>query len=92
MSLKSRRAIDIEVRDEEKGEDDTQQERVCRAAYHYRAQRSCDFKDGLSLIVDGCDFSLFGLPHFNCFDKISSQGWKLKVSLFKVHSPFIIAR
>jgi hypothetical protein len=65
------------------------QVRICRAAYHFRCQRCEDFKDGLSLVVDGQEFSSFGLPHFNVFDKLSSQGWKLKVNHAKKYFCFI---
>jgi hypothetical protein len=50
-----------------------------RAAYHYRAQRCAVFHDGLSLVIDGAEFSSNGLPHFCLLDKMSQQGWKIKV-------------
>jgi hypothetical protein len=55
------------------------QVRMDRAAYHYRAQRCADFHDGLSLVIDGAEFSSNGLPHFCLLDKFSQQGWKVKV-------------
>jgi hypothetical protein len=34
---------------------------ICRSAYHFCAQKTADFKNSLSLVVDGCDFSKIGI-------------------------------
>jgi hypothetical protein len=70
------------------------QVRIDRAAYHFRCQRCEDFHDGLSLIVDGCDFGLNSLPHFSVLDKFSQEGWKVKVFVLPpppphTHTPHI---
>ena len=54
---------------------------VERGAYHYRTHRCEAFGDGLSLVVDGQEFSGNSLPHFAVKDKFSSQGWKIKVAM-----------
>jgi hypothetical protein len=52
---------------------------VERGAYHYRHHRCEAFGDGISLVVDGQEFSGNSLPHFAVKDKFTSQGWKIKV-------------
>jgi hypothetical protein len=53
-----------------------------RAGYHYRIQRSIQFKESLSLVVDGAEMSRYSLPYFCVHDKESAEGWRLPTRMY----------
>jgi hypothetical protein len=53
-----------------------------RAGYHYRIQRSIQFKESLSLVVDGAEMSRYSLPYFCVNDKESSEGWRIPTRMY----------
>ena len=66
---------------------------VERSGYHYRIQRSIIFKNSWTLVVDGAESSLFGLPHFQQSDKSTGEGWKIPTRPYGaiVHGEFAAA-
>ena len=64
-----------------------------RSAYHYRIQKSIQFKDSLSMVVDGAEMSRYGLPYFCQADKSTSEGWKIPTRMYgaMVHGEFAAA-
>ena len=64
-----------------------------RAAYHYRIERSIQYKESLSLGVDGAEMSKYGLSYFCVSDKVSSEGWKIPTCLYGaiLHGEFAAA-
>jgi hypothetical protein len=55
---------------------------VDRAGYHYRIQRSIQFKESLSLVVDGADMARYSLPYFCVNDKETSEGWRIPTRMY----------
>lgn len=53
-----------------------------RAGYNYRIERSIQFKESLSLIVDGAEMSRYSLPYSCVSDKETSEGWKIPIRLY----------
>lgn len=45
-----------------------------RSGYMYRIERTLQFKESLSLIVDGAEMSRYSLPYFCVADKETSEG------------------
>lgn len=64
-----------------------------RSCYHYRIERSIQFKNSLSMVVDGADMSRYSLPYFCVTDKESAEGWKIPTWLYGalVHGEFAAA-
>jgi hypothetical protein len=53
-----------------------------RAGYHYRIQRSIQFRESLSLVVDGAEMSRYSLPYFCVNDKETSEGWRIPTRMY----------
>jgi hypothetical protein len=70
-----------------------QQIRIERSCYLYRIEKAIRYKDTLSMVVDGSEFSKYGLPYFCVQDKETTDGWKVPTRMYGsiVHGEFASA-
>jgi hypothetical protein len=58
------------------------QVRIERSCYLYRIEKAIRYKDCLSMVVDGSEFSKYGLPYFCVQDKETTDGWKVPTRMY----------